>query len=1035
MSTSLVRRSAISAAIALLGSSIGAASMAQEVFQPIGGSATLDRGFVQRGNDTQPVTVMVMLSGDSVVKMEHRLGRRMERSEREAVAQARQADQDTVKPHIERLGGKVLARLQHAINGIKIQIPKNRVAALYRLPGVVDVKAVGTYSRLNTNEVQLAGGPQAWQSALGTFQGQGVKLAIIDTGIDYTHANFGGPGTVAAYNAAQASGAAPPNPALVGPGAPKVKAGIDLVGDAYTGSNTPVPDANPLDCPFTAGSSGHGSHVAGTAAGLGVLSNGQTYAGSYSASAYASNSFLIGPGMAPKADLYVARVFGCSGNTNVVAEAIDWAVSQGVDVISMSLGSNFGNVGNGNGGSLAEAQAVADATAAGIIVVAASGNSGPTPYVTSAPGVFDGVISVAATDALAGVPTAQLALAGGANISVQDSNAATFSNGSAYAVRVLRNANGTVSLGCDPNEYDPAVTGVSLAGKIVVTARGTCARTFRAGAAQHFGAAAAAMINNAAGFPPYEGPIPGGASDPNSGNIYEPVTIPFFGVSLADAAAIAGPTGGPAPATAQATNSGINPNAGFERIASFSSQGPRIGDSSLRPGVTAPGVSVVSTASGTGNSSQVLSGTSMATPLVAGVAALTKQAHPGWSQPDLRAAIVQTASPTMMQDMLQRNEGGGLVQALPATATQAVVRMPSESIGFGYADLLSDFSATKNVTVHNAATKAVQFNITAVKSSGPATAAITVPASVIVNANSDAIVPVRLDVPANAVGGGTGFQDISGYVQLTPANSRMNANVKLSVPFYMVAHSRSNLAVSAAGSTLNFSNAGGAMAGTPTFYTWGLSQPSPQGIQQADVRAVGARLSGTNVIFGLNTHNRTSTTLAYQEVDICIDTSGGPGFTPNKVLIGINGNALSSSLAISQYATAIFPTDANCNITGGGSLLFTVTQPTDNSMLQMPVPRAGTAGLGLTTAQPRFKYVVRYYGTDGFGAQVPGVGSFNAFAPAITFSGAPTVAVNGAGSATFTVNSAELANTPALGVMVAMPDNVSGAAQAALLGF
>jgi hypothetical protein len=104
-------------------------------------------------------------------------------------------------------------------------------------------------------------------------------------------------------------------------------------------------------------------------------------------------------------------------------------------------------------------------------------------------------------------------------------------------------------------------------------------------------------------------------------------------------------------------------------------------------------------------------------------------------------------------------------------------------------------------------------------------------------------------------------------------------------------------------------------------------------------------------------------------------------------------------------------------------------------MLQMPVPRAGTAGLGLTTAQPRFKYVVRYYGTDGFGAEVPGVGSFNAFAPAITFSGAPTVAVNGAGSATFTVNSAELANTPALGVMVAMPDNVSGAAQAALLGF
>lgn len=1036
MSNSVVRKSAISAAIAILGSTLGVSSMAQEAVEPIGSHVALDKGFVQRGNDAQLTTVMVILSGDSVVKMQQRLGRRLERGERESVAGARRAEQDMVKPQIERLGGKVLARLQNALNGIKVQIPKSRVASLRQLPGVVDVKTVGTYHRLNTNEVQLGGGPQAWASTLGNFQGDGTKIAIIDTGIDYTHANFGGPGTVAAYNAARATANQAPDPSLVGPSAPKVKAGIDLVGDAYTGSNAPQPDPNPLDCRANEGNTvGHGSHVAGTAAGLGVLTNGQTYTGPYGASTYASNSFLIGPGMAPKADIYFARVFGCNGNTNVVSEAIDWAVAQGVDVISMSLGSDFGNVGNTDAGSLAEAQAVADAAAAGIVVVAASGNSGPTPYITSAPAVFNGAISVAATDALAGVPTAKLTLAGGASINVQNSNGASFANGTNYQIHVLRNPNGTVSLGCDPNEYDPAVTGVSLAGKIVVSARGTCARTFRAGAAQHFGAAAAAMINNAAGFPAYEGPIPGGASDPNSGNIYEPVSIPFFGIAQADAGTLTGPTGGPAPATASATSTGISPNSGFEKIASFSSQGPRIGDSALRPGVTAPGVGVVSVASGTGNSSQVLSGTSMATPLVAGVAALTKQAHPGWSQPDLRAAIVQTAAPGMMQDLLQRNEGAGLVQALPATATQAIVRTPNESIGFGFADLLTDFSATKDVTVHNAASKAVQFNVTAVKTSGPASASVTVPSSIVVNANSDAVLPVRLDVPATAVGGGTGFQDVSGYVQLTPANSRMNNNTKLSVPYYLVAHSRSNLAVNVSGNTLNLSNAGGALASTPTFYTWGLSQPVPQGIEQNDVRAVGTRLSGTNVIFGLNTHNRTSTTLAFQEVDICIDTSGGPGFRPNKVLIGINGSALSSSLAPSQYATAIFPTDANCNINGAGSLLFTVTQPTDNSTFQIPVPRSGSAGLGLTAANPRFKYVVLYYGTDGRGAQMPGIGSFNAFTPALSFGAAPTIGINGTGSASFSVNSTELANTPALGIMAAMPDNVSGAAQAALIGF
>jgi len=152
------------------------------------------------------------------------------------------------------------------------------------------------------------------------------------------------------------------------------------------------------------------------------------------------------------------------------------------------------------------------------------------------------------------------------------------------------------------------------------------------------------------------------------------------------------------------------------------------------------------------------------------------------------------------------------------------------------------------------------------------------------------------------------------------------------------------------------------------------------------------------------------------------------------VLIGINGSALSTSLAASSYATAIFPTDANCNINGSGSLLFTVTQPTDNSTLLVPVPRAGTAGLGLTSDNPRFKYVVRYFGTDGFGAQMPGIGTFNAFTPAVVFSGAPTVSPNGSGVATYSVNS-EISNTPALGVMVVAPDNVSGASQAALLPF
>lgn len=1031
MRKSPMHGAALLGAAASLSFVLGAQAQTTDMFQAIPNNMPASPPH-SRGSTTLNRTVVLIFAGPSVAEQQRQAGRYLSSSERNAIKSARAAEHAVAKAAIERRGGQVLATYSAALNGIKVTVPQDRLQELRSIPGVVDIKLVGTYEPQNATSVPLIGAPQVWQLP-ARLQGQGVKVAIIDTGIDYTHANFGGPGTVASYQAAKATNTLPANPSLFGPAAPKVKGGIDLVGDAYTGANTPVPDPNPLDCESTSGTVGHGSHVAGTAAGFGVKADGTTFAGPWSAAAYTPGAFRIGPGVAPQADLYAVRVFGCSGNTNVVTEAIDWAVANGMDVINMSLGSDFGNVGNGNAGSLAEQQAVANAAAAGIIVVISSGNSGPTPYITGAPGVFPGAISVAATDALAGIPTASLALTGGATIGVQNSNGGAFTNGTSRPIVVLRNPDGTVSLGCNPNEYDKNTNGgIDITGKLVVTLRGTCARSFRAGAAQHFGGAAAAMINNAAGFPPYEGLIVGGAATPADGNIYETVTIPFFGVSPSDAAALTGPTGGPAPANAIATDTGILPNANYLRVASFSSAGPRIGDSVLRPGVTAPGVSTVSTASGTGNNLEVLSGTSMAAPHIAGVAALVTQANPTWSPADQRAAIVQTANPALMPDYSPRNEGSGFVQALAAVSTQAVVRMPDESVSFGYADLLNDYSVTKQVTVHNAGPKAVQFNIAVTRSVGPASATLTAPPSVIVNANSDAQFPVTLNVLANSVGGGTGFQDIGGYIQLTPSSTRLNGNVKLSVPYYLVAHSRSNLAASLAGNTLNFSNAGGALSGTPVFYSLGQYQPTPQNINQVDVRAVGARLSGTNVIFGINTHNRTSTTLASQEIDICIDTSGGPGFTPNKVLIGIRGSLLSSSLLVSQYATAIFPTDANCNINGGGTLLFTVTQPTDNSTLQLPVPRAGTAGLGLTTTNPRFKYRVNYFGTDGFGAAMPGTGAFNAFTPALTFSAAQALAPNATGTATVTVNAAEAGLSPPLGVMVVAPDNVSGASQALL---
>ena len=105
----------------------------------------------------------------------------------------------------------------------------------------------------------------------------------------------------------------------------------------------PKPDPNPMDC------NGHGTHVSGTATGTGVNADGTAYAGPYNGSVDTA-AMGIGPGVAPGAELYGLRVFGCAGSTNLTAAAINWATdpnrdgdpSDHVDVINMSLGSAYG---------------------------------------------------------------------------------------------------------------------------------------------------------------------------------------------------------------------------------------------------------------------------------------------------------------------------------------------------------------------------------------------------------------------------------------------------------------------------------------------------------------------------------------------------------------------------------------------------------------------------------------------------------------------------------------------------------------------
>src|SRR5215472_4976132 len=346
--------------------------------------------FLPASLSTQPVDVVLEMAGAPVAAQDaeaKNAGRSLSESDKKAIREQLAGQQAALHGSLAAAGATVIGEMQDAYNGIHVQVEEKNLPALASLPGVVALHGVQTFTPDNTNAIPFINADTAWQSS--GFTGKGVKIASIDTGIDFTHADFGGPGTVAAWNAAKATSTLPADPALFGPLAPKVKGGFDFAGDAYNAqvpTSKPQQDPNPLDC------NGHGSHTAGSAAGFGVLSDGTTFTGPYNATTISGNSWDVGPGVAPKADLYAYRVFGCNGSSNVVDLAINRAVADGVDVISMSLGSPLGGMNDPT--SVAAQNAFND----GIAVIASAGNNGGGAYVVGSPSTANGVLSVAAID-------------------------------------------------------------------------------------------------------------------------------------------------------------------------------------------------------------------------------------------------------------------------------------------------------------------------------------------------------------------------------------------------------------------------------------------------------------------------------------------------------------------------------------------------------------------------------------------------------------------------------------------------------------
>lgn len=975
-------------------------------------------------DDTRQVSVMVQLAGDPVAVRQANARRDLTKAEKDAIKAELKAAQDALRDDIAARGGQVLSQLQSAYNGIRVRISRTDAAALASLPNVVAVRGLQIHTIDNGAAVPYIGAPAVWKD-LG-YRGDNIKVAVIDTGIDYTHANFGGPGTVKAFQQADRGDTRPDRSGFFGPNAPKVKGGYDFVGDAYDASSDnaaqtiPHPDPNPLDC------NGHGSHVAGSAAGLGVTESGQTYSGPYDATTH-SGAFRIGPGVAPLADLYALRVFGCAGSTDVTVEAIDWAVDNNIDVINMSLGSPFGRSDDPS------AEASTNAAAAGVIVVASAGNSGSSQYITGSPGTGDGAISVAAVDSTQNFPGVSLNLGAGGSITALNANQAEIVP-QTLPVVVLRDDPATAeneSLGCSVEAFEKA----GASGKLAVSVRGTCARVARAIYGQQAGAAAVAMINSDAAYPPLEGPI---TSNPDTGEPYT-VTIPFLGVRgvLGAAATDDGDKLVAATQAALAATQIGNPN--YQRYASFSSGGPRNGDSWLKPDISAPGVSIQSTLVGSGNGGTRISGTSMASPMVAGVAALTREAHPTWDVEEIKAAIVNTGDPAKVPGHRISRGGTGLVQPVGATTTQVVAigDAATASLNFGFAELAGNFSGTKAVTLENHGTTAVTYAVAATPigtTSSPATVGLGA-TSVTVPAGGSATVGVTLNVPAGTVGSAAAFREVAGTVNFTASGVPT-----LRVPYYLVPRALSNVTAAfhnpldvdtSARAKVDLANSG-VIAGNADFYAWGLQDgddvdETALGGSGYDVRAVGVQSFDDGedklIVFAVNTYDRFSTA-AVNDYEIFLDTNQDG--TDDYAVVGIDFGALTTGTFDGRLGSFVIDLE-----TGAASIFFLASAPTNGSTVLLPFLASQT---DISASQPRFNYTAATFSLEGAGVdEVDGTAQYNPYSPAISQGQFVSVAPGGSTSVPVVVNKAEWPTTPALGTMIVVTDNASGAAEARLL--
>ncbi|MFC4809725.1 S8 family serine peptidase [Paenibacillus sp. GCM10023250] len=681
---------------------------------PAAGAAASGEAYVAEDINTKSadeINVIVQLSGQpaAVGRYAAKQGfKTLAAASTEAKVRAEQ-DAFVQRARASSVPFKVDRRFDTVLNGMEITIRADAIPQLAKLPGVKAVhkniryypadvadsyQAAAGSSAFDTVPLEQIGVLQAWEQG---YTGKGLKVGVLDTGIDYKHPDLAGNYVEGGYDA------------------------INLDDDPY--EDLPEGDGE---------GSYHGTHVSGTIAGT------------------ASNPTAehVQKGVAYDAKLYAYKVLGPNGGTSAqVIDGIEHAVEDQMDVINMSLGSDLEKDPNSP-----DAIAVNNAVLAGVVAVVANGNAGAGNhyyYSMGSPASAQLAISVGA------VTSESIRVAGGVRSEVgstaheahmdlmswtldKENFNEMFGDGPIKGVYVGLGSN---------DDYD-GLSKEFLADKIVFISRGNLTFDEKVKNAAKHGAKAAVIFNGNAISPEINEPDLSENIEGRNGPI-GPVAflgdsydyIPTFDMAGDSGRALARELKAHPNETLQFTmkNDFEKTPAAGDFMADFSSRGPNSdGNYGIKPDLSAPGVQIFSSVPAYGaanpdaNYDQAyakMSGTSMATPHVAGLALLIKQAHPEWTPTDIRAALANTAEEIVDQDGTPYDvysQGAGRVDVMHAIDTRAIIEsldqitiyddkmnptvIPSEASSVSFGLMQPGDEAAKPLRVKNLSEAAVTYS-------------------------------------------------------------------------------------------------------------------------------------------------------------------------------------------------------------------------------------------------------------------------------------------------------------------------------------